>query len=220
MNLPDKMSEILALKRLGMGSTAIAGKLGMRKTTVKRYLRAGGWIEYKTPERPRTLDGLDEWLKGQMRKHVNNAEVIRQELEKEKGLSARRPGRKHGRSARPRSTMSTLSAARVRWEDGGSCGHSKPRGYQERHKLPGSSMSTISRAIALEWNMCCLCCLAMTKIGLPALISRRIRSTSASRTPREPTCLHAWAIPFPSFSGHVLQMMPYIKRRADHARKG
>ncbi len=87
MKLPDEVSEILALRRLGMGHKAIAKKLEMSKTTVKRYLHAGGWIEYKAPERPRALDGLDDWLKAQMRKHGNNAEVIRQELENEKGLS-------------------------------------------------------------------------------------------------------------------------------------
>lgn len=87
MILPDEVNEILALKRLGMGSKAIAKKMGISKTTVKRYLRAGGWVDYKAPERPGALDGLGDWLKAAMRKHGNNAEVVRQELEREKGLS-------------------------------------------------------------------------------------------------------------------------------------
>jgi len=87
MKLPDEVSEMLALKRLGMGSKAIAKKLGVSKNTVKRYLRAGGWVDYKAPERQGALDGLDDWLKDQMRKHGNNAEVVRQELETGKGLS-------------------------------------------------------------------------------------------------------------------------------------
>jgi len=87
MKLPDEVSEILALKRMGVGSKAIAKKLGMSRTTVKRYIRAGGWVEYKSPERIGALNGHAEWLKAQMQRHGNNAEVVRQELKKEKGLS-------------------------------------------------------------------------------------------------------------------------------------
>jgi transposase len=87
MKLPDEVSEILALSRLGMGSKAISKKLEMSRTTVKRYLRAGGWVDYKKPERAGVLDGHGEWLREQMQRHGNNAEVVRQELQTEKKLS-------------------------------------------------------------------------------------------------------------------------------------
>lgn len=87
MKLPDEVSEMVALQEAGMGVKAIARQLGVSKTTVKRYLRAGGWVEYRTPKRPGVLDDQADWLKTAMLKHGNNAEVVRQELEKEKGIS-------------------------------------------------------------------------------------------------------------------------------------
>jgi len=86
MKQPDEVAAILALKRLGVGNKAIARKLGMSKTTVKRYVAAEGWIDYQKPARASALEGHDPWLGEQMRKHRNNAEVVRQELAREKGI--------------------------------------------------------------------------------------------------------------------------------------
>lgn len=63
-----------------MGSKAIAKELGIARNTARRYLRSGGWAGYDTSARPKALAGLDEVLRAEMRKHGNNAEVVRQEL--------------------------------------------------------------------------------------------------------------------------------------------
>jgi transposase len=54
--------------------------------TVRRYLLAGGWIAYRGRGRPRTLSGLEEWVAERFRRHAGNADVVRQELEREKGI--------------------------------------------------------------------------------------------------------------------------------------
>jgi len=87
MKQPDEVATILAMKRLGVGNKSIAKLLGISKTTVRRYVDAEGWIEYRKPERSRALDGHEGWLCEQMRKHRNNAEVVRQELAREKGIT-------------------------------------------------------------------------------------------------------------------------------------
>jgi transposase len=54
--------------------------------TVRRYLLAGGWIAYRGRGRPQTLSGLEEWVAERFRRHAGNADVVRQELEREKGI--------------------------------------------------------------------------------------------------------------------------------------
>ena len=83
---PDKVATILKMKRLGVRSKSIAKLLGIRKTSAKRYVDAEGWIEYREPERSRALNGHERWLCEQMRKHRNNAEVVRQEFARGKGI--------------------------------------------------------------------------------------------------------------------------------------
>jgi hypothetical protein len=53
---------------------------------VRRYIAAGGFVEYKNPERAGLLDGLGGWLEERFRRHKGNAEVIRQELRSEKNI--------------------------------------------------------------------------------------------------------------------------------------
>jgi hypothetical protein len=57
------------------------------RNTVKRYLAAGGWVAYRSPERASQLAGLEAWLKERLRRHRGNAEVIRQELLAEKQIA-------------------------------------------------------------------------------------------------------------------------------------
>ena len=86
MKQPDEVAAIMALKRLGVGNKTIAKRLGMSKTTVRRYVAVEGWVEYQKPDRASALEGHKEWLSEQMRKHRNNAEVVRQELAREKEI--------------------------------------------------------------------------------------------------------------------------------------
>jgi len=54
---------------------------------VRRYLAAGGYVSYRQPRRAKKLDGLGEWLGERFRQHRGNADVVRQDLEREKGLT-------------------------------------------------------------------------------------------------------------------------------------
>src|SRR2546422_10223283 len=54
--------------------------------TVRRYLAAGSWVAYRGRGRPRTLAGHEEWVAERFRRHAGNADVVRQELEAEKGI--------------------------------------------------------------------------------------------------------------------------------------
>jgi len=86
MRAPDDVAAMLRLKALGWGTKRIAAELGCSRNTVKKYLEAGGWAEYRKPERQKTLEGLEEWLAEQFRRHRGNADVVRQELAREHGL--------------------------------------------------------------------------------------------------------------------------------------
>jgi transposase len=86
MQTPDEVGAMLRLKAVGWGVRRIAGELGCSHMTVRRYLSAGGWVAYRVRGRPRTLSGLEEWVAERFRRHAGNADVVRQELEREKGI--------------------------------------------------------------------------------------------------------------------------------------
>jgi transposase len=86
MREPDEVAAMIRLKALGWGVRRIAQELGCSHTTVRRYLAAGGWTPYRTPERASALEGLEGWLAERLRCHRGNADVVRQELEREHGL--------------------------------------------------------------------------------------------------------------------------------------
>jgi len=77
---------MLRLKALGWGVRRIAGELGCSHMTVRRYLAEGGWVAYRGGGRRRKLAGLEEWVADRFRRHAGNADVVRQELEQEKGI--------------------------------------------------------------------------------------------------------------------------------------
>ncbi|MEI8092994.1 MAG: IS21 family transposase [Spirochaetales bacterium] len=80
MVLPSEVEDILLLSSAGWPVKAIVRQLGFSRNTVKRYIAAGGFVEYKNPQRPGLLDGLGGWLEEQFKLHRGNAEVVRQEL--------------------------------------------------------------------------------------------------------------------------------------------
>src|SRR6266853_2119837 len=86
MQTPDEVAAMLRLKALGWGVRRIADELGCSHMTVRRYLAAGSWVAYRGRGRPRTLTGLEEWVAERFRRHAGNADVVRQELECEKGI--------------------------------------------------------------------------------------------------------------------------------------
>lgn len=87
MKTPDDVAAIVRLHQLGWGTKRIARELGIARNTVKHYVREGGWTPYKKPERPKSLDELDDWLREQFRKHRGNAVVVRRELLREHDIA-------------------------------------------------------------------------------------------------------------------------------------
>src|SRR5258708_3795496 len=86
MEAPEEGGAKLRVKGMGWGVRRIAGELGCSHMTVRRYLAEGGWVVYRGRGRPRTLAGHEEWVAERFRRHAGNADVVRQELEAEKGI--------------------------------------------------------------------------------------------------------------------------------------
>ena len=70
-----------------MGERRIAAALGCSRETVQRYVAAGGWASYRRPRRSKRLDGLEAWLAERFFRHRGNADVVRQDLEREHGVT-------------------------------------------------------------------------------------------------------------------------------------
>ena len=87
MRTPDEVAAMLALKGLGWGAKRIAREFGTCPKTVRRYLRDGGWTGYGRAGRPTALAGLETWLEERLIRHGGNADVVRQELALERGIS-------------------------------------------------------------------------------------------------------------------------------------
>lgn len=77
---------MIRLGGLGWGAKRISRELGCSRTTVRRYLEAGGWMAYRKPRRGRRLDGLELWLSERFHRHRGNADVVRQDLAREYGV--------------------------------------------------------------------------------------------------------------------------------------
>jgi transposase len=86
MEMPGDVAAMLRLHAAGWGQRRIAEELGCSHETVRRYLRQGGWAPYGGAGRRCALDGLEDWLKARFLQHRGNADVVRQELEREKGV--------------------------------------------------------------------------------------------------------------------------------------
>ncbi|MFB9146952.1 IS21 family transposase [Halomonas alkalicola] len=87
MQSPEDVAAMLRLKACGWGTKRIADELGISRNTVKRYLRQGGWAPYASPQRSKSLEGLEEWLKARFLQHAGNAAVVLQDLQLEHGLT-------------------------------------------------------------------------------------------------------------------------------------
>ena len=55
---------------------------------MKRYVEAQGWTRYGRPGRGAKLAGLDDWLEKRLFRHGGDAEVVRQDLERELSINA------------------------------------------------------------------------------------------------------------------------------------
>jgi transposase len=86
MQTPEELLVMQQLLERGWSRRRIAAELGISRNTLDRYLRLGEWQPYSTANRPGQLDGHREWLQQQFEQHHGNAEVVRQELLKQKGI--------------------------------------------------------------------------------------------------------------------------------------
>jgi transposase len=87
MRTPDDVAEMVRLQALGWSERQIAAELEINRRTVRRYLATAGWVRYRRPRRGKKLDGLEDWLAERFRRHHGNAAVVRQDLERERGLA-------------------------------------------------------------------------------------------------------------------------------------
>lgn len=87
MRTPDEVAAMLELKRRGWGAKRIAREFGTCPKTVRRYLREGCWTGYSRVGRPPALAGKEAWLEERLVRHGGNADVVRQELASELGIT-------------------------------------------------------------------------------------------------------------------------------------
>ena len=88
MKLPDEVAAMRRLREFGWGSRRIARELGCSRETVRRWLEKGTWRGYcRGRGRPKKLDGLAIWLAEKFRQHRGNADVVRQDLKRERGIT-------------------------------------------------------------------------------------------------------------------------------------
>ena len=86
METSEEVAVMRQLLERGWSRRLIATDLGTSRHTVSRYLDLGEWQPYGTANRSGQLDGHREWLLQQFEQHHGNAEVLRQELLKQKGI--------------------------------------------------------------------------------------------------------------------------------------
>lgn len=176
MRLPDEVATILAMNKQGMGSKAIAKELGIARNTVRRYLRADGWVAYDASSRTGALAGLDEWLRAEMRKHGNNAEVVRQELEQGKDVSVSL--RTLERAVQPHRALARAEVlATARFETGP--GEQSQIDFGERFVVIGASGSRCTSSCRSSASRAgSTCGLSPTSVAIPG--SRAWRAPSGT----------------------------------------
>ncbi len=86
MRTPDEAAAMVRLKALGWGIRRIAAEFGCSHETVRRYVKAGGWVVYRAPRRTKALDGHEGFVAERFRLHRGNADVVRQDLARERGV--------------------------------------------------------------------------------------------------------------------------------------
>jgi len=86
MQTPEEVAVLRQLLERGWSQRRIARELGISRHTVSRYLALGAWQPYDSSNRASQLDGHKAWLQQQFEQHHGNAEVVRQELLKHKGI--------------------------------------------------------------------------------------------------------------------------------------
>ncbi len=87
MLAPQEVQKMLALQAQGWGAKRISKELGCSRNTVREYLRSGGWKPMDVSGRASILAPHLAWLEQRLRQHKGNADVVRQELQREFGIA-------------------------------------------------------------------------------------------------------------------------------------
>lgn len=87
MLAPQEVQRMLALKAQGWGAKRISKELGCSRNTVREYLRSGGWKPMDVSGRASVLAPHLTWLEQRLHQHKGNADVVRQELQREFGIA-------------------------------------------------------------------------------------------------------------------------------------
>jgi transposase len=115
MQAPEAVAAMLRLGALGWGSKRIAREFGCSRATVKRYLRQGRWVPYRSRPPCGCLLGLKSFIRERFLQHRGNADVVRQDLAREHGV--RVSLRTVERAVRSyRRELAALARATVRFE--------------------------------------------------------------------------------------------------------
>jgi hypothetical protein len=80
---PDEVAAMMRLHRLGWGTRRLEQQFWYSRTTVKRYVAAGGWLPFSAARRVGRLDGLEGSVRERFLRHRGNADVVRQDLTRE-----------------------------------------------------------------------------------------------------------------------------------------
>jgi transposase len=87
MLAPEEVQKMLGLQAQGWGAKRISKALGCSRNTVREYLRSGGWKPMDVSRRAGVLAPHREWLAQRLRQHKGNADVVRQDLARELGIT-------------------------------------------------------------------------------------------------------------------------------------
>lgn len=87
MLVPEEVQKMLVLQAQGWGAKRISKELCCSRNTVREYLRRGGWKPMEVSGRAGVLAPHREWLAQRLHQHKGNADVVRQELQRELGIT-------------------------------------------------------------------------------------------------------------------------------------
>ncbi len=82
----DEVEAMLHLHALGWGLKRIAREFGCSKNTLRRYVAAEGWMAYRRRAGGGKLEDQERWLQERFLRHRGNAEVVRQDLLRERSI--------------------------------------------------------------------------------------------------------------------------------------
>lgn len=84
---PEAVAAMHRLHELGWGTRRIARELGCSRTTVQHHLTQSEWRGYRRGNRRSKLADETEWLRERLIRHGGNADVVRQDLARERGIT-------------------------------------------------------------------------------------------------------------------------------------